>query len=276
MRCEPWREGASNAVWRLDIGDLRAVLKVGKLADWRRLELESSVLREIGGVGAPEHLDGGLAGDDLPWDWSVLERVDGFHPDRLTVASAGELGRTLARLREVEFGSLLPARSWRRFVEDRIRHPISRTTSAPPDLLGRFSLLLQALEENPASGDLLDSLPAAVVHGDLIPPNLLERTDGTFSVLDWENPGVGAACWDLAGVRKAFRLDPGAWEALVTALDEPVPGRCVDFADALQQLQVAAWRAETWWGRGIRSAGAFFLEELDQELESAGTLLVRL
>ena len=275
-RCEPWREGASNAVWRLDIGELGAVLKVGKLADWRRLELEASVLLAIDGRGAPCVLANGQAGDGLPWDWSVLERVDGLHPDRLTLASAYALGRTLAGLRKVDFGSLLPLRTWRTFVADRIRHPLSKADSARPDQLDRFSRLLERVERNPALGDLLDSMPAAVVHGDLIPLNLVEKPDGTFFVLDWENPGIGAACWDLAGVRKAFKHDAGAWNALVSSLDEPVPDECIDFADALQQLQVAAWRAETWWGRGIHSGGAFFLEELDQELETADTLLSRL
>ena len=41
VRCDPWREGASNAVWKLDIGTLPAVLKMGKLPDWRRLGLEA-------------------------------------------------------------------------------------------------------------------------------------------------------------------------------------------------------------------------------------------
>jgi aminoglycoside phosphotransferase (APT) family kinase protein len=276
VRCESWREGASNAVWRLDVGDLRAVLKVGKLADWRRLELEASVLHAIGGRGTPTVFANGHAGDALPWDWSVLERVEGIHPDRLTHASAHELGRTLAGLRKVEFGSLLPSRAWWRFVEDRIRHPLSKAGSAPPDLLDRFSRLIEQVERDPALGGLLDSLPPGVVHGDLIPLNLVEKPDGTFSVLDWENPGIGSACWDLAGVRKAFKLDPGAWEALVRALGEPVPEQAIDFADALQQLQVAAWRTETWWGHENRSAGAYFLEELGQELEKAGSLLSRL
>jgi hypothetical protein len=102
----------------LDIGNLRAVLKVGKLADWRRSDLEASVLGAIAGRGAPTVIATGQAGDGIPWDWSVLERIDGLHPDRLTVASAGELGRTVARFRKVEFGSLLPSRARRR---DRFR-----------------------------------------------------------------------------------------------------------------------------------------------------------
>lgn len=274
--CEPWREGASNAVWRLDIGEVRAVLKIGKLADWRRLPVETRTLQAIGGGDAPRHLGGGSADDGFPWDWSVLERVEGEHPFALDPASAGALGRCLSRLRRVDLGGSVHRGSWTDFVKDRIRLPLDTAKDADPAILERFAGLLERLDSHGETGDLLDDAPAGIVHGDLIPPNVVRRPDGSMCVLDWENPRAGSAAWDLASIRKTFRLDDGAWDALRDASEPPPPETAIDFADALQQMQVAAWRVETWWKRRIRTGGETFLGELEQELDAASALLERL
>lgn len=273
VACEPWREGASNAVWRLDVGEVRAVLKIGKLDDWRRQSIEAAVLRAIDGRGAPRFLAGGAAGHELPWDWSVLERVGGEHVFELDAVSADALGRALSGLRAVEYGDLLPRGSWTDFVADRIRLPLANAGQVPSALRDRFDRFLDDLDSRGEAGRLLDAGAAGVVHGDLIPPNVLRRPDGSMRVLDWENPRSGSAAWDLASVRKTFRLGDGAWEALLASVDSVPSGTAIDFADALQQLQVAAWRAETWWGRRIRTAGEVFLRELEQELDTAAFLL---
>jgi|GEM_PF-5475872 len=276
VRCEPWREGASSAVWKLDIGEVAAVFKVGKLQDWRRLGMESTVLARIDGRGAPRQMAHGLAGEDLPWDWSVQERIEGCHPFQLSLSSAGELGRTLARLRRIEFGSELGWQSWREFVSSRVRSPVSLCASVPTELLQVFSDLLSEVEGKSRHGEALDSSRVGIVHGDVIPLNIVEKDNGAVRVLDWENPRLGSAAWDLAGIRKAFKLDPGAWDSLVGEIDEPTSPESIEFADVLQQLQVAAWRVETWWGRGIHAAGFQFLQELDGELETARRLLARI
>ena len=153
--------------------------------------------------------------------------------------------------------------------------PLDATTAAPSALRGRFATLVRRAQSLANHGDALDAFPVGVIHGDIIPLNLMEGDDGRIWVLDWENPRLGSLAWDLAGIRKAFNLGERAWDALLNTL-EPVPGAALDFADALQQLQVAAWRLETWWGRDDRSAGPFFLEELDQELSKAERILVTL
>ena len=125
VSCEPWREGASNSVWRLDIGPLQAVLKIGKLSDWRRLGVEAAALQAIAGRGAPRLLANGEASDAFPWDWSVLERIDGHHPYDLDAPAAVELGRTLMALRQVPFPSLAKG-TWRTFLADRVQRPPAR------------------------------------------------------------------------------------------------------------------------------------------------------
>lgn len=276
VHCAPWREGASNAVWKLDIGSFRGVLKVGKLEDWRRQSVEARVLSRFDGRHAPRHRLRGPAGDGLPWDWSVLERIEGRHPERLDLPSTERLGEALRALRQVDSAVDGDRLGWKDFAEDRIRSVVSKAGSAPPEVVERFDRLVEVALGPEMPGPLLDALPGGVVHGDLIPPNVVEDRQGIMWVLDWENPRWGSICWDLASIRKTFPLLPGAWDALVRSVGEAVPLAALDFADALQQLQVAAWRVETWWDRDIRSGGDFFLEEMSQELSRAETLLGRL
>jgi aminoglycoside phosphotransferase (APT) family kinase protein len=273
--CVPWREGASNSVWRLDIGGAALVLKVGKLPHWRRLGHEASILEILDGRGSPCLRAHGSAEDgDLPWDWSVLERIEGRHPYELDPDQARSLGACLRRIRSVPLARL-PQRTWRGFVEERILSPVRSLvgTSVPTEVVDRFHGLLARVEELRERGDDLDAHSPGLVHGDLIPLNLIEDGHGSMHLLDWENPSRGPAAWDLAGIRKAFRLEGGAWNALLESVGEPVPTVLLDFAEGLLNLQVAAWRAQIWWLQENRVAGEHFLEELDLELEMAGHLL---
>jgi len=273
--CAPWKEGASNEVWKLDIGSVPCVLKIGKLPHWRRLGIEAEILRRLDGRSAPRLLAQGSADAVFPWDWSVLERIEGIHPFVLDRADAVSLARSLAAIRLVEIEDGMQDTGWRRFLDDRIcsRMDAARGIDSARRTLEEFERVVARIEAFSSRGDLLDGLPAGTIHGDLIPLNVLKKPDGSFAILDWENPRRGAACWDLAGIRKAFRLDEGAWDALLAGIGEPCPTEAVDFADALQNLQVAAWRLETWWIREIREGGDFFLVELGQELERAARLL---
>lgn len=273
--CIPWKEGASNSVWKLDIGTLPCVLKIGKLPQWRRLGVEAEVLRRLDGRSAPRILGQGSADDAFPWDWSVLERIEGVHPFELDHISASSLARSLAEVRSASLAGEIPEGGWRGFLDDRIRSRIevARGIESALRTVQEFDRAVERIERLARRGDLLDDLPAGTIHGDLIPLNVIRKPDGAFAIIDWENPRRGAACWDLAGVRKAFRLGEGAWDALVAGIGEPCPREALDFADALQNLQVAAWRMETWWIRELREAGDFFLVELGQELERAARLL---
>jgi len=274
-RCTPWKEGASNAVWKLDIGPAPFVLKIGKLPHWRRLGIEAEVLRILDGAFAPRIFAHGAATDSFPWDWSVLERIEGEHPFELDRTDAASLARSLSAIRRVDLGAIAPVDGWRSFLDVKIRQRMEAAggIESARRTLEEFDRALERIDPFDSRGEILDNLPPGPVHGDLIPLNVLRRGDGTFSIIDWENPRTGSSCWDLAAIRKAFRLGDGAWEALVTGMGEPCPPEAIDFADALQNLQVAAWRLDTWWTRGVRDAGDFFLVELGQELERAASLL---
>jgi len=273
-RCEPWRAGASNAIWALDTDKVRAVLKIGKLDYWRRLGIETSVLECLGGSDAPRLLAQGMATEAFPWDWAVLERVDGTHPYTLDVNDAREIGRAIARMREKTKNIPLDEGAWKVFAEERIYKPLEiASKGAPEAVMERFTLLRKKLSGCDEIGKLLDSLPPGITHGDLIPYNLIRKDSGGFCFIDWELTRRASAAWDLSSVRKAFILADGAFAALREGLGEEIPDRAIDFANAIHQLEVASWRAEMWFGRGKKHDGDFFLIELGQELGRAEMLL---
>jgi Ser/Thr protein kinase RdoA (MazF antagonist) len=274
LDCSPWREGASNAIWTLDAEEGKFVLKVGKLEHWRRLSTEASVLEILDGRDAPRLIDHGEASPDFPWDWSVLERVMGRHVHTLDPSEAQELGALISRARSNTATISLETGSWRIFLEKRVIGSVGAAARAmPSQLADRFACLIGESKRLRRWGDLLDSLPAGISHGDIIPLNLVKKDSGGFSLLDWENPRSASAAWDLACARKSFKLGAESFRALRHGVGEEVPDEAIAFADALYQLQVAAWRAETWYGRELRRDGDFFLIEMGEELGRVELLL---
>jgi aminoglycoside phosphotransferase (APT) family kinase protein len=270
ISCGPWREGASNAIWSLDTDAGAFVLKVGKHEGWRRLPIEAKVLSALGGDGAPLILAHGEAGSGFPWDWALLERKAGEHRTGLDPARAGALGRTIAVLREKARGISLEKGSWASFARNYIGGSLEGAKDGTPaSLMARFESLLASLERFAAVGNLLDALPAGLVHGDLIPLNLIEGPDGSFSLIDWEQARLASAAWDLAGARRSFRMEPDSFAAMRAGLGESLPDEAIEFAAALYNLHVAAWRADTWYGRSERHFGDYFLIELEAELGNA-------
>jgi aminoglycoside phosphotransferase (APT) family kinase protein len=274
LDCSPWREGASNAIWTLDANEGKFVLKVGKLEQWRRLSAEASVLEALDGRDAPRLIDHGVASPVFPWDWSVLERVIGRHIHSLDPSEALELGALISRARTNAALLDLETGSWRVFLEKRITGSVGNAARAMPGPLAeKFEGLIGEARRLGKWGDLLDSLPAGISHGDVIPLNLVKMDSGGFSLLDWENPRNASTAWDIACVRKSFKLGAESFRALRLGIGDEVPDEAISFADALYQLQVAAWRAETWYGRNLRREGEFFLVELGEELGRVELLL---
>jgi Ser/Thr protein kinase RdoA (MazF antagonist) len=274
MGCEPWKEGASNAIWALDTDHGRYILKIGKLEYWRRLPVEGEVLRLLEGEDAPRLVDTGTADETIPWDWSVLERVEGIHPFGLSPEQAFGLGELLARVRKKAAGTAFENGTWRHWLDNRVRGAVALALPQAPAPIGElFEKYLDRVERCARFGDILDTLPGGITHCDITPYNLILKPDGSFCLLDWEYPRTAPAVWDLACIRKAFRLEPEGFRELCRGLGESFPDEALAFADILYQLQVCSWRAEMMYGRGKHDYGDFFIVEMGEELARVEMLL---
>lgn len=274
ISCDPYKEGASNSIWSLETQSCHYVLKVGKLDYWRRLSVEAGVLEYLAGVDVPRILSFGEANKEFPWDWAVLEFVKGRHPFSLNSDQAFELGRLLQRIRSKTSGIHYEEGSWRYYFENRIEGAVKLASpKAPEPIRELFEKYLDRVERCAKYGDILDREKKGISHGDITPYNLILKPDGQFCLIDWEYPRSAGMVWDLACIRKAFRLEPQEFRALCEGTGEAFSEETLIFADILYQLQVSSWRAEMLYGRGKQDYGDFFITEMGEELGRVEVLL---
>ncbi|HEX6469499.1 MAG TPA: aminoglycoside phosphotransferase family protein [Streptosporangiaceae bacterium] len=171
-------------------------------------------------VAIPVPLGRGEPGEGFPWSWTVCRWIEGENPavDRLhrPRTLAEELAEFITALRGVDSADGPPAG---RGVPLATRD--APTRAAIDDLHGVIDTEAataaweQALRIPPWPG------PAAWVHGDLSPGNVLVRDGRLSAVIDWGGVGVGdptvdlIVAWNLlpADVRPVFRAALGVDDA---------------------------------------------------------------
>ena len=208
--------GVSSEIFRVDAlrGSFcvkRALAKLRVSADWsapvERNQYEVAWLTVAGGIApasvprvlAENAEDGAFAMDYLPPEnypvWKALLR-DG----RIQPATAGELGRLIARIHAATAGD---ANIAARFATDAIFHSLRlepyllATAAAHPDC----ATALRALSDRTAQTRL------ALVHGDVSPKNILVGRDGPV-LLDAECAWYGDPAFDLAFCLTHLLLKP--------------------------------------------------------------------
>lgn len=274
IKLEPWREGASNAIWEFDFNDTKSVLKVGKLENRRRQFVECDIIKKEHGLNTPLLYDFGVASKKMPWDWSILERVDGEHPFTLNNEDAYKLGQTITEIRKRVNSSYLDKGDWRSFVEERIKGSLEIAyDSLHSNIKNRIDSINNLLEKNKQIGEQLDALPVGIVHGDVTPLNLIRKKNSDFCLIDWEHPRLGSIVWDITNIRKAFRLDYDTFISLLEGTGSVFDENIILFASALYEYHVASWRAEMWFGHGKRDYGDLFLIEMGEEIGRAELML---
>ncbi len=236
--------GTDNALWRIDPPDGSAlVLRLPRMeAAARSLEAERTVLERLASrplpVPVPTIRLAGPGGDVFPHPWLVAEwlpGVDGWSAREAVAASDETVAAGLA-----EFVRVLAEQHG---LTDRTRQPGGRGGPVGP-VLDRLDRWL----DDPAwsAADLVD-LPAVrravaetrevadeavevgVVHGDLLPGNLLFGEDGPsagaplVAVIDWGSAGLADPAQDLTPAwavlgergrqvfREALDVDDATW-----------------------------------------------------------------
>lgn len=231
--------GTDNAMWRLRPGDgpdlvVRLPRRPAAAAG---VDQEVAVLRAIRDspvaalVATPVVRDVGRPEEVFPHPWTILEWIDGVDAwtgrDQLT-GPGGDLDRVAVQLAEVvrAIGQLAD-------LDVRARRPGQRGGPLAP-LLDRLDHWLTEPEWN--AGGLIDVAAVdrlaaqarelvehGVVHGDLIPGNLLLDRGQLAAVLDWGGAGFGDRAQDLAPAwsvldragrarfRQALEVDDPTW-----------------------------------------------------------------
>lgn len=240
-----WRRGANSMLFESSASDERFVVKLGVNERFRFLHREFQFLCRTDGIGPRAY----ALHTQVPSGLQALveERLDGVAP---IAADCGVLERIGAKIAEVHrlhaFADWAPAEDWKAFMEERILRP-----GSAGDWGTHFSELCDGMR---SAGDLLYGdllyrvLPVAerplpvIVHGDLIPDNMLVLADGSIRILDWEGARLDEPEADLATAIKGFGLVGAARAALLRGYGLPLRGPVLEFRLALHALQVAGWR----------------------------------
>ena len=167
-------------------------------------------------VAVPEPIARGEPGEDYPFTWGVYRWLPGEPPRKASVALARDVASFLHALQQVPVEGEGPVNSR--------GAPLARRDRAFRESLARLgdevdcAAVASAWDAALAAPEW-DGAPV-LIHGDMLPANLLVRGGRLSAVLDWGIFGAGdPACdyliaWSLlAPVRDAFRSAAGIDEA---------------------------------------------------------------
>jgi aminoglycoside phosphotransferase (APT) family kinase protein len=222
------RAFATNAVYKVDAGGHRLVVKASPMHDALRGEVWACGQGLGAGCPVPEVLRFGRLGSSADISAFIMSLVDGSplagpHP------VLREVGVRLRRLHEVKvpgFGSLSDASwddqgrfslrhgSWRGFLEDLVGEirALAGSYSLAGAVADAAASALDARREALAATEV-----GSLCHGDLKLGHVLVDEDRLAGVIDWGDAAVGDPAWDIA--RFAHRADASCLSLLLEGYD---------------------------------------------------------
>jgi Ser/Thr protein kinase RdoA (MazF antagonist) len=195
----------------------------------------------------------GVAGAWLTWATSDI-------PGRALPPGGGRsglLGAALGRLHALGPAAGVGLASWHPAAA--VPAALGRLDAVAPMLPGEWRPLhAQFRQAVLAVRDACAGLPAAVVHGDAWPGNMVLTPSGEAVLIDWENGGLGVPVLDLGYCLLECHLDPGlprdspeAWHI------EPDPGRIAAVLDGYARWRRLDDAERAALAEGIRFAAAY-------------------
>jgi aminoglycoside phosphotransferase (APT) family kinase protein len=234
--------GSDNALYRLGT---ECVIRLPRFPDAaRRLGVELDWLPRLSGlpVAVPEVVHAGTSCELYPFGWAVLRWLDGIDAWDARQHDGwfgSELGHDLATVvRHLRHTAVADAPVRKpgerggplRALDDRMRRQLDRA-----DGLVDVQAVLRLWEKCLEGAD--DEVEPLLVHGDLIPGNLLVAGGRLTAVLDWGGLGAGDPAQDLdpawavldeagaAALRADLDVDDASWlRACGFALEQAVGG----------------------------------------------------
>lgn len=234
-------KGANNIIYRIDFDNRILTAKLGVNNAFRFLDKEFLFLSHVKGIGPQV-----ITYNEYPEDGSqllVLEYIDGAHPYKLDPDMLIALGRKIS---SYHYSTIqlpeLPHETWTDFISKRIEPMIStdKITELSKDALKKINSL-KALGNSLYSK--FDISNTAIVHGDLIPLNILVNNHMDFFIIDWEGVRYDEPESDLATLIKAYRMTDSQISTILDGYSNPVNLQILWFRLILHYLQVFTWRA---------------------------------
>ena len=264
-------QGANNALYRFHLAGRSLLAKIGINPFYRQLHIEYAVLQHAGAV-CPVPFD---FFDDVRTGLQVLliEPVSGIHPFELNDAALCAAGRAIASYHTgVPKIDEVPEESGAGFITDRILRV--RKFGGLHEFHERFDCLYTAVLVAARQEEMTpDYRKLVLVHGDLVPRNIIMHPSGVLRIIDWEGTRYDVPEADLATFVKAYHLEGTQRERFFDAYGLPVDRMLFDFRLAVHYVQVIAWRLaiQLPHERGDRYNEA--IAELEKEFSTAEQLI---
>lgn len=268
---ELFSRGANNALYRFELAGRPVVAKVGMNPFYRHLHIEYEVMKHLAGI-CPGVVD---FFTDEQHDVQVLliEFVEGVHPPTLDTDAVRDIATVIAAYHTYATPvPMVPAETCGGFIANSVMQVPG--TCCQPDHLDRFNTLLTLvlrLARYFGSGNAHER--NVLVHGDLIPLNIIADRFGFLKIIDWEGVRYDAPEADLATLVKAYRMDEMQREHLFAAYGLPVDRTIFTFRLAVHYLQVIAWRLAIQLPREREEHYTAAVAELEEEFAVAEELV---
>jgi Ser/Thr protein kinase RdoA (MazF antagonist) len=265
---ELFAHGANNLLYRFSLQGTTIVAKIGINPFYRYLHLEREVLEQLGSTG-PRIIDFFLDGEDNV-QVLLLEYVEGTHPYTLNNEQLVNIGAVIAGYHGLEKPlPQVPVETYREFLARRIL-PVPMTGDLKEysrrrfhEIFSRARALTESLTEKLAACRMV------LVHGDLIPENIIVDKCGFLRIIDWEGVRYDAPEADFATLIKAFKLDSEQFALVLEGYGVPIDENVLRFRLLVHYLQVIAWRLAIQLPRDKKEHYDSTAAELEAEFEAA-------
>jgi fructosamine-3-kinase len=263
--------GANNVIYRFSHHKSKIAIKVGINPAFRHLRTEYEILKRCAPTtpGAVDFFSDDKSGTEV----LLMRFIEGVHCRSVDVRQIALLGAAVAAYHRVSRNiPHVPLDDHRKFINGRIM-PVN-TTERNSRYIGQFKELYIEC------GILSESMPvdavdqrAVLIHGDLIPRNIVFTDEDQAVVIDWEGARYDVPEADLATAIKGFGLDDLQTAALLDAYGLPVNRERLSYRLLLHYLQVIAWRCAVQLNCEDNVAYDRVCAELDCELLTAREVL---
>jgi homoserine kinase type II len=156
--------------------------------------------------------DGAFHVDDEGGLWQLLPFIDGVSLDRPRYVfdewRGPHMARCLAHLRQATAGFTVPGSRDFFSITDYITDMADSISRHNPELATPLSPILTYLKRS--FFNTHDTLPTTLCHGDFHPLNIIWRSDGIHTLIDWEFFGLKPEGYDVANMLGCLGMeDPG-------------------------------------------------------------------
>lgn len=233
-------KGANSHIYKIFNDNVCTVAKVGVNKEFTNLDKEFLFLKETSGIG-PETV--AFSFDHQYKLQTIIESfIDGYHPYEFNSEELYRIGRKISQYHSIQSEQLKFSReTWKDFLSNRIC-----SIKSLKDELSINNKVLKFIDTLHLKGNSIyykyEPRRPVLIHGDLIPLNILVDSNKEIRIIDWESVRYDDPESDLATLIKAFHIHKDQLPPLLEGYHNDINMEILWFRLLLHYMQVVCWR----------------------------------